>query len=164
MVYVGLMSAHTCCGFLIFLSEHGATQILRLCRGDSPLLRSLGRKLLVLPLCSKHSLLVVLGALLRGVACAALLWLHLAASTASRAPPPHVHHLWKALGHSCLLSPADGASLGSFHLSILHAEQSPRAYWTLGIFKFFWSYFENTLKICWIFLNLGIGREWESRV
>ena len=33
-----------------------------------PLRRSLERKLLVLPLCSKHVLLVVLGALLRGVA------------------------------------------------------------------------------------------------
>ena len=34
----------------------------------------------------------------------------------------------------------------------------------LGFLSFFWSYFENTLKMCWIFLHLGIGREWESRV
>lgn len=96
-------------------------------------------------------LLVGLGALLRGEACASLLWLRLAASTATRAPHLTFTTCERHWGTAASFSPADGASLGSFHLSILHAEQSPRAYWTLGIFKvflkLFWKYFKDVLNI-----------------
>lgn len=84
-------------------------------------------------------LLGVLGALVRGVACAALLWLHLGASIVSHAlHPTFTTCCERHWGTAASFSPADGgASPGSFHLTIRHAEQSPRAYWTLEILKIF---------------------------
>ena len=91
MVCVGLRSAHTWLWCLDFSFQTWCYSDLKTLQ-RRPLRRSLERKLLVLPLCSKHVLLVVLGALLRGVACAGLPWLRLGASIASSCPPPYVHH------------------------------------------------------------------------